>query len=165
MCNNNEKSDILSLQLPNKISRVHITSRKTYNPITIKNSKLWLYIEHGHKKNMWLCVYLPFNSFRSRAKWFTCFSNFWYSKFLWPKYVRNCCSDWQQKCFQPCWNVSKHTSSITTRQIVVKTNVCIEIFFMMFKDLYCSYVQKMRGLWDIIVVYCLYKKIAILLDV
>ena len=32
MCNNNEKSDILSLQLLNKISRVHITSRKTYNP-------------------------------------------------------------------------------------------------------------------------------------
>ena len=109
-------------------------------PITIKNSKLWLYIEHGHKKNMWLCVYLPFNSFRSRAKMiYMLFDivNFWE-----PKYARNCSSDRQQKCFQPCWNVSKHTSSITTRQIVVKTNVCIEIFFTMFKDLYCNYVKK-----------------------
>ena len=110
------------------------------------------------------CIYLLIRSVQEQ-KWFTCFSNFWYSKFLWPKYVRNCCSDIQQKCFQPCWNVSKHTSSITTRQIVVKTNVCIEIFSWCLKIYIVTMFKKMRRLWDIIVVYNLYKKIAILLDV
>ena len=52
MCNNNEKSDILSLQLPNKISRVRITSRETYNPHHHKEFKIvtlwrtWTQEEH-----------------------------------------------------------------------------------------------------------------------